>query len=403
MKLYLVGMGPGSGELLTGRARQALEQADAIIGARRVLELLPPQTSENRFEAVAANHIRELIQSHPEWNTVAVALSGDVGFYSGAKSIRAAMPEADTEAICGISSPQYLCAKLIRPWQSLHLVSAHGLDCDPAAEVRNYPETFFLTDGVNTPQAIARRLCDGGLGDAVMTVGERLAYPDERITCAPARELVDRSFDKLNAVLVDNPQGFRRESRCCGIEDGEFIRGEVPMTKQEVRAAAMAKLAPRPQDVCWDVGAGTGSVSVEMALACRMGRVYAVEIGEEGCGLIAQNRDKFGTTNLEIIQGAAPQALAPLPAPDVVFVGGSKGNLLSILQAALDKNSQVRLVISAISLETLSAALAAAKNLALRDLEIVQIAASRTRAVGGHHMLIGNNPIFLICAGGREE
>ena len=167
------------------------------------------------------------------------------------------------------------------------------------------------------------------------------------------------------------------------------------MTKQEVRAAVLAKLAVRPEDILWDVGAGTGSVSVELALAAPRGRVYAVECRPEGCALIKANREKFRTRNLVLVEGLAPAALSDLPAPDAVFIGGSKGSLAAIVDAALDKNPDARICVSAIALETLSAAVAAltAKG---RNVQVSQIAVSRAKAVGGLHLMMAQNPIYLI-------
>ena len=167
------------------------------------------------------------------------------------------------------------------------------------------------------------------------------------------------------------------------------------MTKQEVRAAALAKLAVQPGDTLWDVGAGTGSVSVEMALAAPEGRVYAAECDADACELICQNRAKFAVQNLHLTQGLAPEALADWPAPDAVFIGGTKGNLRAIVDAALAANPAARLCISAIALETLQQAVAALTAHGLTA-QVTQIAVSRSRAAGSLHLLMANNPVFLI-------
>ena len=167
------------------------------------------------------------------------------------------------------------------------------------------------------------------------------------------------------------------------------------MTKQEVRAAVLAKLAVRPNDTLWDVGAGTGSVSVEMALAAPEGRVYAAECDADACELIYQNRAKFAVQNLHLTQGLAPEVLADWPAPDAVFIGGSKGNLRAIVDAALAANPAARLCISAIALETLQQAVAALTAHGLTA-QVTQIAVSRSRAAGSLHLLMANNPVFLI-------
>ena len=167
------------------------------------------------------------------------------------------------------------------------------------------------------------------------------------------------------------------------------------MTKQEVRAAALAKLGVRPSDILWDVGAGTGSVSVELALAASRGHVYAVECDPDACALIRKNREKFRAYNLTLIESRAPEALAGLPAPDAVFVGGTKGGMDGVLGAIYCKNPDARVCISAIALETLSTAVAALTARGLTA-EVTQIAVSRTRPAGRLHLLTANNPIFLI-------
>ncbi|MFR6164947.1 MAG: precorrin-6Y C5,15-methyltransferase (decarboxylating) subunit CbiT [Subdoligranulum sp.] len=167
------------------------------------------------------------------------------------------------------------------------------------------------------------------------------------------------------------------------------------MTKQEVRAAALAKLAVAPTDTLWDVGAGTGSVSVEMALAAPMGQVYAVECDADACALVRQNQAKFAASNLTLIAGKAPEALQNLPAPDAVFIGGSKGNMQAIVDAALAANPQTRLCIAAIALETLQQSIAALAAHGLAA-QVTQIAVSRSKAAGSLHLMMANNPVFLI-------
>ena len=400
MRVSLIGIGPGNPELLTGEARALLRDCDAVVGARRILDALPEDACRNRVEAVASDKIALLLEAHPEWAHVSVVLSGDVGFYSGARALSARLDGCELDAHCGVSSVQLLCARLLRPWQSLHLVSGHGLALDPLPHVLNYPECFFLTDAVNTPGAIARALTDAGLGDAQMTVGERLSYPDERITQGTASALADKSFGPLNAVIVDSSAHFCCERSVPGLPDEAFERGSVPMTKQEVRASALAKLALRPADVVWDIGAGTGSVSVECALACRFGRVFAIECEPDALALIERNRQKFAAHNLTVVAGKAPEALEGLLRPDAAFIGGSKGTLNKIINNLLKINPEIRIVISAISLDTLSEALACAKEYALGELDIAQIAVSRSRTVGPHHMLSALNPIFLVSAQG---
>ena len=165
------------------------------------------------------------------------------------------------------------------------------------------------------------------------------------------------------------------------------------MTKQEVRAAILAKLSITPQDICWDIGAGTGSVSVELAMHAKS--VWAVEYQQEALELIQRNREKFGAWNLRIVRGRASEVLSSLPRPDAVFIGGSGGELPELLRQIREINPRAKICISAISIETLNTA---CKELSESSwsCEIVQISVSRCKNTGGLHLLMAQNPVFLI-------
>ena len=394
MNVTLIGMGSGQPENLTLQGLAALRQADLILGARRLLAVLPAGCTENRAAAYRPDEVAELLQTSGAENAVLV-YSGDTGFYSGASSMMEKLEALGVRArvLPGLSSIQLLAAALGRPWQGWNLVSAHGRTCDPVAECMQGRPTFFLTGGSEDPATLCAQLAAEGFGDVQAVVGQCLGTPEEKLFRGSVKELAAGRFNSLSVLLVEAAEVLPR--RTPGLPDEAFERGDVPMTKQEVRAAVLAKLAVRPEDILWDVGAGTGSVSVELALAAPRGRVYAVECRPEGCALIKANREKFRTRNLVLVEGLAPAALSDLPAPDAVFIGGSKGSLAAIVDAALDKNSDARICVSAIALETLSAAVAAltAKG---RTVQVSQIAVSRAKAMGGLHLMMAQNPIYLI-------
>ena len=394
MNVTLIGMGSGQPENLTLQGLAALRQADLILGARRLLAVLPAGCTENRAAAYRPDEVAELLQASGAENAVLV-YSGDTGFYSGASSMMEKLEALGVRArvLPGLSSIQLLAAALGRPWQGWNLVSAHGRTCDPVAECMQGRPTFFLTGGSEDPATLCAQLEAEGFEDVQGVVGQCLGTPEEKLFRGSVKELAAGRFNSLSVLLVEAAEVLPR--RAPGLPDEAFERGDVPMTKQEVRAAVLAKLAVRPEDILWDVGAGTGSVSVELALAAPRGRVYAVECRPEGCALIKANREKFRTRNLVLVEGLAPDALSDLPAPDAVFIGGSKGSLAAIVDAALDKNPDARICVSAIALETLSAAVAAltAKG---RTVQVSQIAVSRAKAVGGLHLMMAQNPIYLI-------
>lgn len=349
-------MGGGTFDSVTMQGAEVLHEATLIIGAKRLLENLPDFCTQNRIAMYKIGEILSVLETTKEQNIVLV-YSGDTGFYSGASALCRVLDERHIgyTVIPGVSSVQLLSAAIHEPWQNWNLVSAHGCACDPVAACSMGKPTFFLTGGEVTPAVICAKLTEAGLGDVQAVVGENLGTPQQKISKNAVRKISESVFAPLCVLLVKPYEVPVR--RVPGLPDEVFIRGKTPMTKQEVRAAALAKLAVKPTDILWDIGAGTGSVSIEMALAAPLGYVYAVECDAAACSLIKQNRDKFHVHNLTLVEGKAPEKLTDLPAPDAVFIGGSKGNLPEIIDAVLTANPSARVCVSAIALETLQTAL----------------------------------------------
>lgn len=400
MQVILTALGGGTAATLTAEGRTALLTAELILGAERLLGALPEGCTKNRRAAVKAEDILSAIQKS-DGKMCAVVFSGDTGFYSGCRRLFPLLKENGYEVtvLPGISSVQLLSARLGRPWQGWRLVSAHGIACNAAAEVMQGQETFFLTGGKTTPATLCRQLTQAGLGELAVTVGENLSYPEENICHGTAAAFAERTFAPLSVLLAEKAPAS--PYRGAGLPDDLFLRGNVPMTKREVRAVILSKLAVQPKDILWDIGGGTGSVSVELALAASRGQVYAVECAEEACGLIRKNREKFRVWNLSLAEGKAPQALAELPAPDGVFIGGTKGEMAAVVKTVMEKNPKARICISAIAMETLAAAVAALQENGVEPF-VTQISVSKTKKAGELHLLLAENPIFLITGGCHE-
>lgn len=414
-KVTIIGAGPGNPDLLSRAALDAIDIADVVIGAHRALAGIDVPPDVVRCELVKTADIVAALTDAASWQRAVVVMTGDVGLFSGARRLVEALSgnaQVDVRVIPGISSASYLAARLARPWQDWRFASAHGVACDIVAEAERAGELFLVTSGGEDPSRLSGELVQAGFGDARVTVAERLSYPDERITCATASEIAGQTFDDLNVMLIDfaggagSPAGASRAASSrwpyasSGIPDELFIRGDVPMTKQEVRAVALAKLRLTATDTVWDVGAGTGSVSIEAALVARAGSVWAVERNAAGVRLIRENADAFGCGNVHAVPGVAPEALVKLPVPDAVFVGGSAGELPSIVEAALEKNSQVRLCVPCVTVETLTEAFALLSGSRFKGFEACQVSAARAEAVGSHHLMKAQNPVFLVSARG---
>lgn len=405
-KVTIIGAGPGNPDLLSRSALDAIGIADVVIGAHRALVGIDVPPDVVRCELVKTADIVAALTDAASWQRAVVVMTGDVGLFSGARRLVEALSgdaRVDVRVIPGISSASYLAARLARPWQDWRFASAHGVACDIVAEAERAGELFLATSGGEDPSRLSGELVQAGFGDARVTVAERLSYPDERITCATASEIAGQTFDDLNVMLIEFAGGAassRWPYASSGIPDELFIRGDVPMTKQEVRAVALAKLRLTATDTVWDVGAGTGSVSIEAALVARAGSVWAVERNAAGVRLIRENADAFGCGNVHAVPGVAPEALAKLPVPDAVFVGGSAGELSSIVEAALEKNSQVRLCVPCVTVETLTEACALLSGSRFKGFEACQVSAARAEAVGSHHLMKAQNPVFLVSARG---
>ena len=396
MKVYLIGVGMGGPATMTLQALEAVRACPVLVGARRLLE--PWTADHDCVPLIAAADIAAYIGKAP-LGPVGVLLSGDTGFYSGAKALWPLLGAHEVVTVPGLSSLTYFCARLQTTWQDVKLVSAHGRDCDLAGEIARNPRTFALTGGATRVADVCRALAERGLGDVKVSVGERLGYPDERIVTAPAAELAGEDFDSLAVLLAENPRPAAPPWRGPGLPDAAFLRGDVPMTKEEVRALALSRLRLEENHIVWDVGAGTGSVSVECALACPRGRVFAVEKKPEALALIGENKARFGVDNLEVVAGTAPEALEGLPAPDRVFLGGTSGNMEEILDAVFRKNPAARVVCTAVTLETVGEA--ARRFAKLEGADMVQVSVTRTRPAGPYHLMDAQNPVWLFSGEGR--
>lgn len=395
-RVYLTGIGTGGYHTLTIEAENIIKGCSCIIGAERMVRALE-QFQKPVYISYRPEEIRGFLDAHPEYPCAVVALSGDTGFYSGAKGLEEALKDYETVRIPGISSVACLAARLGIPWEDAGFVSAHGRGQNYIHGIAHREKTFLLLGGKGSGDSFCQKIKEYGLTDVEIIVGQRLSYEDEAVLNRTGSTIRPEDFSGLDAVFIRNPSPDRYAMG--HLEDEELIRGKVPMTKAEVRAVSIAKLHLTRDAVLYDIGAGTGSASIEAALLSGEIRVYAVEKNPEGVALIHKNRKKFKCDGIEVIEGEAPEALKSLPPPSHVFIGGSSGNLCEIIGAAREKNAKARIVINAISLETVSEAVKAAKEGLLADPEFVQIAAARSRKLGSYHMMTAMNPIYVISDG----
>lgn len=463
MDIFIIGAGGGNASTYTQEALSALQEAQVILGAKRLLAGVPAMNSDAKlWEAARPSEVCDVLARLKSENSgvrVVILQSGDTGFHSGCRFLVGKMKDLfgplsdevrNLRILPGISSVQMLAARLQEPWQDWLLVSGHGVSCDVLQYLMQGKKIFMLTGGDLTPDVICSQLVQAGLGDLGVYVASDLSCGDrmyvekcadqrtaaetletcgggadstdiagETICRGTASDFAHRKFPIMSVMLIDAVPVWR--GYAAGIPDAEFIRGKVPMTKQEVRSVILAKLAPCRDDVVWDVGAGTGSVSIE--LAHHAGQVWAFERNREAVELICANRRKLCAWNLRVVQGAAPEVFcenAPgahrnpediwkgqpsqcaFPAPDKVFIGGSSGNLSGIVRYIAGMGAGVRICVSAVLLETLHETMYVFDELGF-ETDVVQVAVTRTERVAGRYMMKACNPVWIITGSSTSE
>ena len=403
LRVNIVGIGPGNPDLLTGEARQAIAASNILLGDKRMLSAFA-DSSKTVYDTIKTSAIAEVAaKADPAKDVLAVLVSGDVGFFSLAKTISGKLPDCECVRYCGISSLVYFASKLQLSWDDAKIVSMHGRDQNLAAAVAQNKKVFSLTGGDHSPQALCKQLCEHGLGQVLVYVGENLSYPEEKITQGTAEEISALSFPSLSVMMLLNDEANCFEPTVHGLADDLFMRSKVPMTKQEVRSVSMSKLMPKATDVIYDIGAGTGSCSVELALIAKQGKVWAFERNPVAVELLGKNKELFGLTNLDVIAGEALENIKAMPAPDCVFVGGSGGDLCEMLDVIYAKNSKCRIVINAITVETLAQVAAYYKEHPDYSLEIVNVFVARSKKLGSYNLMMAQNPVYVMTALKKED
>lgn len=399
MKISLIGAGPGKETLISLEGDKLIKEADILIGADRILGTFG--TDKLSFNIVKAEDIVSRIKNTGIGKNVAVLLTGDPGFYSSARKLfklldgDEALKGTEINVVPGISSMQYFLENLHLSWENVVFTSLHGRKANLIGFIRNNPRVFSLFGNGEEIRETAEKLHYYGLDRVKMIIGERLSYPDENIILTFPKKFLDEGKvpDKLSAALFinENPEVLHSGS----IEDEEFIRGDVPMTKEEVRALSISKLRLKKDSLVYDIGAGTGSVSVEAALRSPEGEVYAIEKKDAAIELIKANKRKFAADNIRIVQGTAPEVLSELPSPDRVFIGGSGGRIGEIFDTLLKKNPDVRMVLNAVSLDTLAEVNSLIKERSLKS-RVTLANIARAEDIGGHSIMKSLNPVYIV-------
>lgn len=423
-EIAIVGIGPGRTGLLTAEAREAVLNAELLIGASRMKDFAlalfraAGRPAPNCADSYRPSEIAALAEE-TEAKRIAVLTSGDTSFFSLTRQLTKALAarEALPKPVLypGISSLSFFAAKLGFSTEGLPSLRLHGRKQALLPVILKQRRAFAILEGaaqLDELRELAAALSRFHAGDACFHFGANLALPDEHVFSATAEDFAGDALAAEFAALPPHvllclylalPDTSAARPLSPGIPDECFFREKTPLTKRQIRAAAIGLLGVREDAVCWDIGSGTGGMTAELAMAAPRGEVLAVECDAAAYALTEKNLRRFALSQVKQYFGRAPEVLAELPKPDCVFVGGSTGEMEAIFTAVFEKNPAARVVATAVSLETIAelSELGAAYERAGFRVECLQLSAAETKKLGRYHLLFGQNPtmLFLIEGG----
>ena len=410
MEIILAGIGMGHANGLTKEVERLIGKADILLGAERMLNAVCSKAEKHPFyqaeQIIPYLHDIQNRNLFEENKKIVILFSGDSGFYSGCQSLYAALEKEITEGrikaslriLPGISSVAYLASCIGESYQDAAVYSIHGKNlCNLARRIKNSQKTFLITSGVKDINKLGELLIDVGMQKCEIITGYQLSYEEQRVERHTPLECMELKEEGLYTCFVKNPYAIQRRLTH-GIADGQFIRDRAPMTKEEIREVSICKLRLKEKAVVYDIGSGTGSVAIEMAGISDDIQVYAVEQNREAVSLIEKNKKKFELQNVTVVESIAPEGLTGLPMATHAFIGGSGGRLKEILVSLRQINPNMRVVVNAVSMETICEMreILSIDDM-IREEEVVQLQVSRAKKAGSYHLMQSENPVW-ICA-----
>lgn len=402
--ITLAGIGMDGKEDVTEALKKELECADYIFGAKRMIEQFRPK--KEKFPYYRKEEILQCLETIKEQELgkkkVLILFSGDTGFYSGCEKLYQALIQggySKVKILPGVGSIQAFAARIGISWQDATIVSAHGVEQNIwksklSHGLKEGDKIFFLTSGGEDVKEICALVKKIRGTDSRVWLGKNLGLQTQRITAVDFNEALDYFEPGLYVGFVFADTRVRR-IMTPHLKDDAFIREKVPMTKQEVRALSICKLALSKDSVVYDIGCGTGSISCEIAMLSPDIKVYALDTEKAAITLTRKNCKKHMLYNVEVVEGKAPEILEILPRASHAFIGGSSGNLFEIIEALYQKNPSMRVVINAVSLDTISRMHQVIEHYQLKDVDICQMSLSKAKELGTHQLMMANNPVYI--------
>ena len=394
-QILIVGLSAAGAEMLPNILLDRINSADLLAGGQRHLSYFPNFRGEQLPIKADIDSVAERLRQVRDAGQQAVVLaSGDPLCFGIGATLRRYFPAEALEIIPAATAFQLAFAALAEPWRDAALLSAHARPlAEVVAKAQLAPKAAVLTDGQHTPAAIAQALLRAGFAStSPCAICENLGSPEQRIVRITLDQVDQESYAPLNVFVVWRHQAEPVVAIPPGLTDDNFTTAAAQITKREIRLLSIAELALEPGAVMWDIGAGSGSVSIEAARSVPAASVYAIEKRREFFNYARENLARFPAPNLQLLHGTAPDQVVNWPDPDAVFIGGSGGRLeaiIDLIQRRLRPGG--RLVINLATLENL----ATIRQL-LPEARITQLQVSRGVPILEMLRFEALNPVFIV-------
>ncbi|MCC7475860.1 MAG: precorrin-6y C5,15-methyltransferase (decarboxylating) subunit CbiE [Pirellulales bacterium] len=361
--IHVIGIGDDGLEALPLAVRKHIDEAEVLLGTERTLALASASKASRH---VIGSDLRELVATIERSGDrrVVLLVYGDPMFYGLARYVCEKLGKERFVVVPHVSSMQLAFARVMETWEEAYLtdLAKHPLDA-VLERIRTAQKVGLFTTDHCGPAEVARALVERHIDYFTAYVCENLGARDERVTRGTLAEIAKKKFDPLNVmVLVRDPNAPDRPReavgrRLFGNPDEAFLQSKPKLglvTPAEVRSIALAQMDIAPSSIVWDIGAGSGSVSIEAAQMASEGQVFAIEMDAEEHGLIQHNAERFNVANVNAVLGRAPEIFEELPDPDCVFVAGAGREVTRVSQAAFDRlRPGGRLVVNTTSVDHL--------------------------------------------------
>jgi precorrin-6Y C5,15-methyltransferase (decarboxylating) len=395
----IIGMGMGPEDLTAGH-KSIIERADILVGGKRLLEQFKDIPVQKKPIGKDIEGIVEFVRAQSKHHEVVVLASGDPLFYGIGARMAGALGAGRVRIYPNISSVAAAFARIKEPWNDAAIISLHGRINDEqlfsALESENKIAVF--TDPKKNPAWLAARLIEKEFSNFKICVLEALGSDSERFAWYPLETAAGMKFAEPNIVVLKRGPLKRKSTHQIhpGAPDHWYDHLGGLITKSEIRAITLSKLRLAPEHTLWDLGAGSGSISIEASLFIKKGNIFAVEKNPDRIENIKNNRKRFKVRNLKIVQAVLPEGLSGLARPDRIFIGGGGKDLKTIVTAAAKYlKPGGRIVINTVLIPNLQVVTAALSRLKF-ETDVIQVQINRTRQMPWAERFEAQNPVWII-------